>query len=49
MVKKLSIDIVMEQAVYENGELIELYMDKQKTIRVHKNMINEIDLYVDLP
>ena len=36
-------------AVYENGELIELYMDKQKTIRVHKNMINEIDLYGDLP
>ena len=35
--------------VYENGELIELYMDNDKTIKVHESMINEIDLYGNLP
>ena len=35
--------------VYENGELIELYMDKDKTIKVHESMINEIGLYGNLP
>ena len=35
--------------VYENGELIELYIDNDKTIKVHESMIDEIGLYGNLP
>ena len=35
--------------VYENGELIELYMDNDKTIKVHESMFNEVSFSADLP
>ena len=38
-------------AVYENMEVVELWISRfgRKIGMVHKNMINEIDLYGDLP
>ena len=35
--------------VYENGELIELYMDNDKTLKVHESMLNEVSFSADLP